>query len=162
MIDLAEEFNKQVAKIPGGSKYFASMAVDLGQVAVELANAWAEDMRENMMAGKRPDGSAPMPVRKTKGMFGRRGEGTGVVASISLRWSSARNRLVIAADEDDAGSLKRILRGIAFRPPATSKRIENVRGNAALIATLTWSARSKRGRAWSPKRLAGWRKSSSR
>lgn len=157
-IDLAAEFNRAVAKIP--SAVPAVLEVDLGAVAVALGTAWAEDMRENLQRGLRPDGKGPMPKRKSDGQG--RGTGTGTVASIRLTWSQASNRMAVVADEDDRGTLARILRGIPFRPPVTSERIRAVQESAGAIASpaigaLQGTASRVRGRTYSAKRLASWR-----
>lgn len=154
-IDLAAEFNRAMSKVPGAVP--AVISVDMGAVAVALATAWAEDMRENMLAGKRPDGKGPMPRRKSDGA--PRGTNTNTVASIKLIWSKGSNRMAIAASEDTRGTLKRILRGIPFRPPLTSARIEEVRKQYGAIATggLQATASRIRGRTYSSKRLADWR-----
>lgn len=155
-VDLVAEFNRQIKAVPGGERLLVDpIVVDVGAVAVAVANAWAEDMRENMLAGKRPDGKGPMPRRKLDGR--PRGEGTRTVSSIRARWSGSLNRLVIAADEDDRGTLARVLRGIPFRPPLVSARVAAVQGDAALIATMHGAAATVRGRAYSSKRLASWR-----
>lgn len=156
-IDLAAEFNRQIAKIPGvAGRTFASIPVNVGEVALAMAQAWADDMRENLQKGLRPDGKGKMPKRKTDGQ--PRGYGTDTVASIAVKWGTAKNRLVICAQEDDPGTLARILRGIPLKPPATSARQDAVQGNAALIAMMKASAAGVRGRTWSAKRLADWRK----
>jgi hypothetical protein len=152
-IDLAAEFNKAVAAIPGAVP--AKLEIDIGAVAVALGEAWAADMRENLLAGRRPDGKGSMPARQGGG---RRGEGTGTVASISLRWGKNSNRMVIAADEENPGTLRRILRGILFRPPMTSARIQAVKANAATIAMFTASARSGKTRAWGATRRADFQR----
>jgi hypothetical protein len=155
-VNLTAAFNAQIRKIPGGERFLADpLEVDIGAVAVAVAEAWAADMRENLQAGRRPDGKGAMPKRESGG---RRGEGTATVASISARWSKTLNRLVVAADEPNAGALARILRGIPFRPPANSARVAAVQGDAVLIATMHGTAATKRGRTWSPQRLASWRK----
>jgi hypothetical protein len=154
-VDLTAAFNAYIRKIPGGVPYLADpLVIDVGAIAVAYAEAIAEDMKENLLAGRRPDGKGPMPTRETGG---RRGQGTSVVMSISARWSQTLNRLVVAADESDAGSLARILRGIPFRPPVNSARVQAIQGNAALIATMHTGAATRRGRTWSAQRLASWR-----
>lgn len=156
VVDLAAEYNRQIKALPGGERYLVEpMLVDVGAVALAVANAWAEDMRENLLAGRRPDGKGAMPMVKEGGRH--RGEGTGTVSSIRARWSGSLNRLVVAADEDDPGTLARILRGIPFRPPLVSARVAAVQGDAALIATMHGAAATIRGRAYSSKRLASWR-----
>jgi hypothetical protein len=195
-VNLTAAFNAQIRKIPGGERFLADpLEVDIGAVAVAVAEAWAADMRENLQAGRRPDGKGPMPrvlvdnyaQRKAQSAASkhegkdsddawdaafdaasrgprrkpgtrRRGEGTSTVASISARWSKTLNRLVVAADEPNAGALARILRGIPFRPPVKSARVAAVQGDAVLIATMHGAAATKRGRTWSPGRLAAWRK----
>lgn len=157
-IDLAAEFNRAMAKVP--SAVPAVLEVDMGAVAVALGTAWAEDMRENLMNGKRPDGKGPMPKRKLDGQ--PRGEGTRTVASIRLDWSQRTNRMAIVAEEVDRGTLKRILRGIPFRPPVTSERIKAVQESAGAIASpmigaMQGRAATTRGRKFSAKRLADWR-----
>lgn len=154
-IDLAAEFNRAVEKIPGAVP--AVLKIDMGAVAVALATAWAEDMRENLQRGLRPDGKGPMPMVKEGGRH--RGQGTATVASIKLVWSKGSNRMAIAASEDTRGTLKRILRGIPFRPPLTSERIREVQAKYGAIATggLQATAQSIRGRTYSSRRLADWR-----
>lgn len=161
-VDLAAAFNAQIRRIPGGEKYVTHLEVDPGAAALALAEAWAADMAENLTAGKRPDGKGPMPARRTPHTVGRRGEGTDTAASIHVTWSSARNRLAIVADETERDALRRILRGIPFRPPATSERIRAVLENAGaiaapLLAGLQATAATRRSATWSPKRLAAWK-----
>lgn len=157
-IDLAAEFNKAVERIPGAAQEASKFNVDLGAVMVAYGEAIAADIRENLTAGIRPDGKGPMPPRESDGAG--RGTGTGTVASISVRWGQAKNRMVIAADEDVRGTLARILRGIPFRPPIISDNIKWVLSNAGGIAVgiLHGSLVSRRGNKYSAKRLASWRK----
>ena len=157
VVDLVAEFNRRIKAIPGGERYVVDpMVVDVGAVAVAVAEAWAADMSENLGKGLRPDGVSLMP--KVKDEIGRRrGAGTSIAATISARWSPKLNRLVIAADESTPGTLKRVLRGVPFRPPKNSARVAAVQGNAALIAFMQRAGSTGRSKAWSAKRLASWR-----
>jgi hypothetical protein len=156
-IDLVAEFNKYVSAIPGNEakQHLVSIEVNPGAVAVALANAYAEDIRENMLAGKRPDGKGAMPKREKDGA--PRGTGTRTVASIAVKWSQSRNTLAICADETEPDALRRILRGIPFRPPITSERIRSVLENTGSIAAVIHAgAATRRGYTWGSARKAQW------
>lgn len=133
-IDLFEEFNQAM----GGTTRAQSLLIDLDVLGHHLAEAMAEDIRNNLSRGIQPDGSGAMPPRKKDGKG--RGEGTAVAQSIRAR--KEENRYIIAADTEEKGEgakdprvLKKLLDGVPLAPDWNGPALQRVIANAVELAT---------------------------
>lgn len=128
VIDILAGFNAAVPQ----DQQAKSLRVDISKLGQAMAEAMAADMRDNLYGGKTPDGTGSMPRGKTTGK--PRGQGSDTARSIKAKPSG--DDWIVVAEEDDRGTLGRILRGIPFQPPETSKRQQEVRDKAADIAVV--------------------------
>jgi hypothetical protein len=129
-INLLAEFN---ANMP--EKYHAALLeIDPSRIAKAMAEAMAADMADNLYNGVRPDGAGPMPTGKTTGK--PRGQGRDISRAIKAIPREDGGFVIASTEEDDKGTLGRILKGIPFRPPEDSKRQRDVRDRAAEISEV--------------------------